>query len=47
MIKVWFLPPNLAPYQVVIVPIYKGKEEFEIIINFVKKFKKDLHKSRY
>jgi len=38
------LPPQLAPYQVVIVPIYKGKEEFEIIDKFCKKIKKDLHK---
>ena len=37
------LPPQLAPYQVVIVPIYKGKEEFEIIDKFCKKIKKDLH----
>ena len=34
------LPPQLAPYQVVIVPIYKEKEEFEIIDKFCKKFKK-------
>ena len=38
------LPPQLAPYQVVIVPIYKGKEEFEIIDKFCKKIQKDLHK---
>ena len=38
------LPPQLAPFQVVIVPIYKGKEEFEIIDKFCKKIQKDLHK---
>ena len=37
------LPPQLAPYQVVIVPIYKGKEEFEIIDKFCKKIQQDLH----
>jgi len=38
------LPPQLAPFQVVIVPIYKGKEEFENIDKFCKKIQKDLHK---
>lgn len=30
------LPPNLAPYQVVIVPIYKSEEELEQILNLSK-----------
>tara|TARA_B100001057_G_C22833749_1_gene944453 strand:- start:513 stop:1976 length:1464 start_codon:yes stop_codon:yes gene_type:complete len=38
------LPPQLAPFQVVIVPIYKGKEEFENIDKFCKKIQKDLQK---
>ena len=32
------LPPNLAPFQVVIVPIYKGKDEFEIIDKVLLKY---------
>tara|TARA_B100001287_G_scaffold273020_1_gene275717 strand:+ start:111 stop:1586 length:1476 start_codon:yes stop_codon:yes gene_type:complete len=31
------LPPKLAPFHVVIVPIYKSEEELEIISNVVKK----------
>ena len=38
------LPPQLAPFQVVIVPIYRGKEEFENIDKFCKKIQKDLQK---
>ena len=33
------LPPKLAPYQVVIVPIYKSNEEFEKISDFSKSIK--------
>ena len=36
------LPPNLAPIQVVIVPIYKGMEQLEIISRAVNKIKKEL-----
>ena len=36
------LPPKLAPFHVVIVPIYKNDEELEIISNVVKKITKDL-----
>jgi prolyl-tRNA synthetase len=36
------LPPNLAPNQVVIVPIYKNNEQFEAIKNVVLKLKTDL-----
>ena len=36
------LPPKLAPFHVVIVPIYKNDEELEIISNVVKKIIKDL-----
>jgi prolyl-tRNA synthetase len=38
------LPPKLAPYQVVIVPIYKGQEQLDIISNKVKEIKKGLEK---
>ena len=38
------LPPKLAPYQVVIIPIYKGKEDFKEIDSFCKKILKDLEK---
>lgn len=36
------LPPNLAPYQVVIVPIYKNEEQFEKISNLAEKIIEDL-----
>ncbi len=36
------LPPKLAPFQVVIVPIYKGDEQFEAVSEVAKKLKKDL-----
>ncbi len=36
------LPPKLAPYQVVIVPIYKGKEEFDEIDSFCTQVLNDL-----
>ena len=36
------LPPNLAPFQVVIVPIFKTDVEFEQISNLVTKITKDL-----
>jgi prolyl-tRNA synthetase len=36
------LPPNLAPIQVVIVPIYKGMEQLETISKAVNKIKKEL-----
>jgi prolyl-tRNA synthetase len=35
------LPPNLAPIQVVIVPIYKGMEQLETISRAVNKIKKE------
>ncbi len=38
------LPPNLAPNQVVIVPIYKGEEQQSQIAAVVDKIKKDLQK---
>lgn len=38
------LPPNLAPYQVVIVPIYKGKEQLELISLKANEIKSDLEK---
>ncbi len=36
------LPPNLAPYQVVIVPIYKGEEQLQQIDEVAFKIKKSL-----
>ena len=36
------LPPNLAPIQVVIVPIYKGMEQLETISKVVNEIKKEL-----
>ena len=39
------LPPNLAPYQVVIVPIFKTDTEFEQISSLANKLIKDLNKS--
>ena len=39
------LPPKLAPYQVVIIPIYKGKEEFDEINLFCKKILRQLEES--
>jgi prolyl-tRNA synthetase len=38
------LPPNLAPYQVVIVPIYKNDEQFEAIKTVVDQITNDLRK---
>lgn len=37
------LPPNLAPYQVVIVPIYKSEEQLEEISVVAQKIKSDLN----
>ena len=39
------LPPKLAPYQIVIIPIYKGKEDFKEIDSFCKKILKDLEQN--
>ncbi len=39
------LPPNLAPFQVVIVPIYKGQEQLEQISAKAKEIKKELEKA--
>ncbi|MGB1296589.1 MAG: proline--tRNA ligase, partial [Flavobacteriales bacterium] len=36
------LPPNLAPIQVVIVPIYKGDEQFEMVSKVANDIVKDL-----
>ena len=36
------LPPKLAPYQVVIVPIYKGEEQLEAVSQVALKLKKEL-----
>ncbi|TBM99727.1 proline--tRNA ligase [Hyunsoonleella flava] len=36
------LPPNLAPYQVVIVPIYKNEEQFDAIAKVAEDIMKDL-----
>ena len=36
------LPPNLAPYQVVIVPIYKGQEQLEAISQVAQEIVDDL-----
>ncbi len=36
------LPPNLAPYQVVIVPIYKGQEQLEAISQVAQEIVNDL-----
>ena len=38
------LPPNLAPFQVVIIPIYKGKDELKILSERCKEIKNDLIK---
>ena len=38
------LPPKLAPFQVVIVPIYKSDDEFDEISNFSKSIKSTLEK---
>ena len=37
------LPPNLAPFQVVIVPIYKGKEQKKEVLHQAKRLYKDLY----
>ena len=39
------LPPNLAPIQLVIVPIYKGHEQLQSISSVADKIKKDLTKA--
>ena len=39
------LPPNLAPFQVVIVPIFKTDVEFEQISNLVTKISEELKRS--
>ena len=36
------LPPNLAPIQVVIIPIYSGSDQLEIISLVAKKIKEEL-----
>ena len=36
------LPPNLAPFQVVIVPIYKGEDQKKMILDHAKKLYEDL-----
>lgn len=36
------LPPNLAPYQVVIIPIYKGQEELDRVSEKALEIKKEL-----
>ena len=36
------LPPNLAPIQVVIVPIYKGEEQYEAVCAYAEKIKTQL-----
>ena len=36
------LPPNLSPFQVVIVPIYKGDEQKKQVLNHAKKIYKNL-----
>lgn len=36
------LPPKLAPFQVVVVPVFKGKEQLDIISEQVNKIKKQL-----
>ena len=37
------LPPNLAPIQVVIVPIYKGDKQKKEVVDHAKKIYQDLH----
>jgi len=39
------IPPNLAPIQVVIVPIYKGNSQLDAISNTAVKIKSDLEKN--
>lgn len=39
------LPPKLAPYQVVIVPIYKGQEQLDVISEKAISIKKELEKA--
>ena len=36
------LPPNLAPFQVVIVPIYKGEDQKKMVLDHVKNLYEDL-----
>jgi len=36
------LPPNLAPYQVVIVPIYRSEEQFNVVSDKANEIMKDL-----
>ena len=40
------LPPNLAPYQVVIVPIYKNEEQFDAISEVAKEIMSDFKGAR-
>lgn len=39
------LPPKLAPFQVVIVPIYKSQEQLDLLVDYAKKMKSDLDKA--
>jgi prolyl-tRNA synthetase len=39
------LPPKLAPYQVVIVPIYKGQDQLELVSEKAISIKKELEKA--
>jgi len=41
------LPPNLAPYQVVIVPIYKGEEQQKEIAQVAEKIKASLEEKKH
>lgn len=36
------IPPNLAPIQVVVVPIYKGEEQLQTITNYITPYIKEL-----
>lgn len=36
------LPPRLAPHQVVIVPIYKGEEQYKVVVDEAEKIVKEL-----
>jgi len=39
------LPPKVAPYQVVIVPIYKTDEEKSVVVETARKLKAELAKA--
>ena len=41
------LPPKLAPYQIVIIPIFKSEKELEDITNYVNPIIKDIRESGY